>query len=146
MKTFYLTLILFSIMCHSAFANDRAEIENLILKYGQAMSASNTKAVVNLFAEDGVFIPANLPAATGLSEIDKAYDHEFKVLDLEVKAIIDEIKIGSTIAFARTRSSGHLIILASNTKKPTTSYRALFVFKKKQGAWKISKFIFNFNK
>jgi len=146
MKIIYLILILFAITFHPAIANDRVEIKKLISKYGQAINASDTQAMISLFTKDGVFIPANLPTAIGLNEIEKAYDHEFKALDLEIEPVIDEISIGSSIAFVRTRSSGHLVLLASNTKKSTTSYRALFIFKKKQGTWKIARLIFNFSK
>jgi len=138
-------LIIFQLMlCHSLMANDRKEIDQLIKAYGQAMSASDTASVMKLFADDGVFMPSGLPTTEGWQAVKKAYLHEFEIIDLDVKAITDEVFVGNNIAYARTRSKGLLTILASKEVKVTDNYRALFVFKKEKDMWKISNFMFNF--
>ena len=129
-----------------ATANDRMEIVRLIDAYGHAMSASDVDAVMALYTSDSVFMPSGLPTAMGWQAVKKAYEHEFQIIDLDVKAIVDEIVVSSDIAYARTRSAGHLTVLATKEKKSTESYRAFFIFRKEEGKWKIARFMFNFAK
>ena len=127
-------------------ADDRQDISQLIDAYGQAMSTSDIGAVMRLYTINSIFMPAGLPTAVGWHAVKKAYEQEFQTIDLDVKDIVDEIVIGSNMAYARTRAVGHLIVLATNEKKNTENYRAFFTLKKQHGEWKISRFMFNFAK
>lgn len=129
---------------HPVVADDRMEIVHLIDAYGQAMSASNVDAVMALYTSNSLFMPSGQQTAVGWQAVKKAYEHEFKTIDLDVKAIVDEIVVSSDIAYARTRSVGHLTVLATKENKSTESYRAFFIFKKEEGKWKIARFMFNF--
>lgn len=122
------------------------EIETIIYAYGKAMNESDVEEVVRLYTKDGVFMPSGLPTAIGKSAIRDAYKHEFEVIDLDMNINIDEIDYNDNIAYVRSRSLGHLTLLANGEKKSTESYRAFFVLKKVQDEWKISRFMFNFSK
>lgn len=144
MKYTYIAVLF--IFCNFAYANDRTEIETVIKSYSSAVSASDAKAVTKLFSQDGVFIPAKKAMAKGLEDIERAFNHEFNILDLNVKPIIDKIVISGDLAFVRMRSLGYIIIRKTNEKKATTSYRAVVTLNRIDNSWKISTFIFNFAK
>ena len=126
--------------------NDMQQIKNVILAYNKAMNTSSVDGVLALYTEDGVFMPSRLPTAMGRDQIRAAaYAHEFNVIDLEVSIVFDEIVQHKDIAFVRTRSKGHLTLLAKNQKISTEKYRAFFVLQKIKGEWKIARFMFNFS-
>jgi len=145
----YLSIVLFTIFTLSlqpAFANDETkEIEKLIHAYGKAMNASDVDAVMALFDKDGLFMPSGHPTASGWDAIKKAYEHEFKKIDLDVKIAIDEIYQDGKLAYVRSRSLGQLTLLATKEQKSTEKYRAFFVLTKSAGHWKIKRFMFNFS-
>jgi len=150
MKSFYFTKVAFSAMAllfsvtAQAQSNDEQQIRDVIQAYGKAMNAADVDGIVALFAKDAVFMPAKEPTAVGLTQIRAAYEHEFKVIDLEVNVVFDEVVVEGNIAFARTRSNGILRIIAANKVISTEAYRAFFVLKKIGPQWKIARFLFNF--
>ena len=82
-------------------------VTTLLGKYNAALNASNTEAVMPLYAEDGVFMPPYIQSAFGSEAVRKAYDDVFKVITLSVKFTIAEIvEVGPGRAFAPTNSAG----------------------------------------
>jgi len=139
-------MLLSGLASASAQQDVYAEIKTVIYAYGKAMNASNVEGVVNLFDENGVFMPSGLPTATGAQAIRAAYRHEFEVIDLDVHIVIDEVQNEGDLAYVRSRSLGQLTMLANGEKRSTENYRAFFVLKKRHNTWKISRFMFNFAK
>ena len=48
-------------------AADKAAIREVLARYESALNASDTDAVMQLYTEDGVFMPQHFPSAVGSS-------------------------------------------------------------------------------
>ena len=119
-------------------------ITALLADYNEALNASNTNAVMPLYAEDGVFMPPYSPSAVGSAAVRKAYDTVFEAITLNVKFTIAEIvDVGPGWAFARTNSAGTTTDHATGSKSAEGN-QELFIFKQDQnGAWKIARYSFS---
>ncbi len=121
---------------------DRREIQTVLDRYERALNASDVDAVLELYADDGVFMPSSAPTAVGIEGVRAAYQHVFSMIQLSIAFTVDEIVADGSIAFARTGSKGSVTILADGTTVPEEN-RELFVFQKQDGVWKIARYMFN---
>ncbi len=121
---------------------DRREIQTVLDRYEQALNASDVDAVLELYADDGVFMPSSAPTAVGIESVRAAYEHVFSMIQLSIVFTVDEIVADGSIAFARTGSKGSVTVLADGTTAPEEN-RELFVFQKEDGVWKIARYMFN---
>jgi len=120
----------------------RTDIQALLKNYQKALNASDTKKVIPLYTNDGVFMPSNKPTSIGQTQVKTAYQHVFKTLDLNVNFHIDEIERHGDIAFVRTTSDGEIKLLEKNTTIKNNS-RELFILKRTNSEWKIYRYMFN---
>jgi len=118
-------------------------IATVLSKYEDALNQSDTAAVMNLYAPDGVFMPQHFPSSVGADAVRKAYDGVFRAITLTVKFAIAEIKqVGSDWAFARTNSAGTVKGNATGQSSPEAN-QELFVFQKVGNDWKIARYCFS---
>ncbi len=123
-------------------AKERQAIVATLLQYQKALNESNVKGVLELYTPDGVFMPSGAPSAITTKEIRAAYEYVFATIKLDIKFTIDEIVQSGDYAFARTTSRGQVTILAEGVTTPEEN-REFFVLQKHDGAWKISRYMFN---
>ena len=64
----------------SSHAADETAIRSVLSSYEDALNASNTEAVMPLYAEDGVFMPPYSQSAVGKEAVRRAYDKVFQEL------------------------------------------------------------------
>ena len=121
---------------------DKREIQTILDTYEKALNASDVEAVIKLYADDGVFMPSSAPTAVGIESVRASYKHVFGMIKLNIAFTVDEIVADGSIAFARTGSKGSVTILADEKTVPEEN-RELFVFQKKEGVWKIARYMFN---
>ena len=121
---------------------DRREIRTVLDRYEQALNASDVDAVLDLYADDGVFMPSSAPTAVGIENVRAAYEHVFTTIKLNIAFIVEEIVADGSIAFARTGSQGTVTILGDGTTVPEEN-RELFVFQQEDGVWKIARYMFH---
>lgn len=125
-------------------ADDRAEIAALLDSYEAALNASDTDAVMTVYAPDGVFMPQHSLPQAGAGAIRSAYDGVFSAIDLDIDFIIDEIVVMSEDwAYARTRSEGTTLIKANGAKVPEGNQEIFLLRRHADGAWKIARYIFS---
>lgn len=117
-------------------------VSKLILRYGAELNRSNTPAIVGLYTDDGVFMPAGAPTATGPAQLTAAYGAVFQAIKLAVEFGIEEIEVHGDIAFARTISRGHVTILSNGHTQPEEN-RELFILRRVEGSWMIARYLFN---
>lgn len=117
-------------------------VENLLKSYEKSLNASDTKAILDLYAIDGVFMPSEAPTSIGKTAVEAAYNYVFSQIKLTIVFQIDEIVVKDDVAFARTISRGTTDVLAAGITVPEEN-RELFVLKKEGGTWKIAQYIFN---
>jgi len=123
---------------------DEQAVAALLAKYEAALNASNTDAVMPLYAEDGVFMPPYSDSALGKPAVRKAYDAVFKAITLNVKFHTAEfVQMSPEWAFARTNSAGTTTDHATG-EKGAEGNQELFIFKKGvDGEWKIARYSFS---
>lgn len=119
-------------------------IRDVLGRYEQALNASDTKAVLTLYAEDGVFMPAFAPPAVGAPAVRAAYDAVFQTIRLNVAFdIVEIVQTAPSWAFARTNSAGTVSIHATGATSSEAN-QELFVFHKDHAdAWKIARYSFS---
>ncbi len=123
-------------------AEERQAIEATLLQYEKTLNESDVKGILELYAPDGVFMPSGAPSAIGMEEVRAAYEHVFATIRLDIEFTIDEIVQSGNYAFARTISRGQVTILGEGVTAPEEN-RELFVLQKRDGAWKIARYMFN---
>ena len=123
-------------------ANEQA-VAAVLAKYEDALNRSDTKAVMDLYASDGVFMPQHFPSSVGADAVRKAYDGVFKAIQLSVKFNLAEVvEISPNWAFARTNSAGKVKVHATGQSNPESN-QELFVFQKVADDWKIARYCFS---
>ena len=123
-------------------ANEQA-VAAVLAKYEDALNRSDTKAVMDLYASDGVFMAQHFPSSVGADAVRKAYDGVFKAIRLTVKFNLAEVvEISPNWAFARTNSAGKVKVHATGQSNPESN-QELFVFQKVAGDWKIARYCFS---
>ncbi len=121
---------------------DPQDLQTLLGRYEKALNASDVDAVLELYADDGVFMPSSAPTAVGIESVRAAYEHVFTTIKLNIAFTVEELVADGSTAFARTRSKGSVTVLADGTTAPEEN-RELFVFQKEDGVWKIACYMFN---
>ena len=131
-------------MSEQDLAADKAAIREVLARYESALNASDTDAVMQLYTEDGVFMPQHFPSAVGSDAVRQAYNGVFSTIKLSVRFDIVEVElVSSDWAFARTNSAGTVTILADDTGGPEAN-QELFLFRKTDsGGWKIARYCFS---
>jgi uncharacterized protein (TIGR02246 family) len=125
-------------------AGEQAAVMSLLSSYEAALNASNTAAVMPLYAEDGVFMLPDNQSAVGAAAVRQAYDAVFKAIKLNLKFTVAEVvQVAPNWVFARTNSAGTVTVNATGAKSAEAN-QELFIFKKgTDGAWKIARYSFS---
>ncbi len=128
----------------SGTLDDVASVRGVLSSYETALNASDTGAVMPLYAEDGVFMAPYSPSAVGTAAVRKAYEATFKAITLNVKFhVVEVVQTSPDWAFARTNSAGTVTIHATGAKSAEAN-QELFIFRKDaDGKWKIARYGFS---
>ena len=127
-----------------AQTGEKTAIRSLLSSYEAALNASNTAAVMPLYADDAVFMPPNNQPAVGTAAVRQAYDAVFKAIKLNLKFTVAEVvQVAPDWAFARTNSAGTLTVNAAGAQSAEAN-QELFIFKRgADGSWKIARYSFS---
>jgi len=138
-----------SLIASAAFAAqaqtsaETAPISATVTSYEVAMNASNTDALIALYAEDGVLMPPFTHSVIGRAAVREAYVAGSKVFALHVKFIIAEVvQMAPDWAFVRTNSAGTMKINATGATSDEAN-QELFILRKESGEWKIARYSFS---
>jgi uncharacterized protein (TIGR02246 family) len=120
-----------------------AAVTAVLARYQDALNASDTNAVMPLYAQDGVFMPQHGQSAVGTAVVRQAYDAVFQAIKLSVTFKIAEIVVMSPEwVFARTNSAGTVTVHATGATNAEGN-QELFIFRKgSDGTWKIARYCF----
>ena len=128
-------------------AGAQEDVAVVLQKYEAHLNSSDTKGVMTLFADDGVFMPQHSPSAVGRDAVRKAYEAVFKAIKLSVAFDVAEIQIISdNWAFARTNSEGSVTVLANGAKLDEANQELFLLRKQADGSWKIARYAFSTTK
>ena len=122
---------------------EESAVANVLERYGEALNASDTDAVMALYAADGVFMPQHSASSIGTDAVRRAYAGVFEALTLKVRFDVAEVRqVSESWAFARTNSAGTTTIRATGHTGAEAN-QELFVFEKVAGDWKIARYCFS---
>ena len=125
-------------------SDERSAIEAQLSAYETALNASDTDAVMALYAEDGVFMPQHSLPNVGPDAVRNAYDGVFSAITLDIEFIVDEIEqLSPSWAFARTRSEGFVTINETGDRFPESNQEVFLLEKTDDEDWKIARYIFS---
>src|SRR5260370_16358705 len=123
-------------------ANEKA-VAAVLAKYQDALNQSDTDAVMELYASDGVFMPQNSPSSIGVNAVRKADDAVFQAIKLTVKfSVAEVVEMAPNWVFARTNSAGTVKVYATGSGGPEAN-QELFLFPKIYCAWNIPRSCFS---
>ena len=124
-------------------AGDAEDVRALLKSYERVLNASDVAGVLELYADDGVFMAQHNPSAAGKGQIEVAYKAVFEAIELNVTFDIVEIEvIAPNWAFARTNSSGTTRINATGDQVSERN-QELFLLERVNGDWKIARYAFS---
>ncbi len=128
---------------HVADNRQRAQIDQLLNKYEQALNTSDVNAAVQLYTDDGVFMAPENPTAAGTKALREAYAGVFQAIAIKLKFHVAETQLLShQWALLRTTSTGVVKILANGAEIPGSD-QELFLLRKTNGQWKIARYSFS---
>ena len=123
---------------------DEKAVAAVLGAYEAALNASDTDAVMPLYAEDGIFMSPNSQSAIGTAAVRKAYDAVFKSIVLSVQFNVAEIvQMSPDWVFARTNSAGTTTVHATGAKSPEGNQELFILRKSTDGQWKIARYSFS---
>ncbi|KAJ3505114.1 hypothetical protein NM208_g16242 [Fusarium decemcellulare] len=115
----------------------------VLLAYGAALKSRNVEDAVALYTADGVIMPPHFSACVGTEALRETYTRIFSTSQLNASFTFEEVVIMSPEwAFARTTASGTKTMLATQASEELSN-QELFVLKKEDGSWKISRYAFS---
>jgi uncharacterized protein (TIGR02246 family) len=123
--------------------NEQAVVSALE-SYNVALNASDSNAVMPLYADDGVFMPPYSPSAVGKAAVRKAYDAVFATITLTVKFTVAEVvEMCPDWVFARTNSAGTTLALASGATSAERNQELFLFHKESDGKFRIARYSFS---
>ena len=118
------------------------QLRTLLATYETFLNAADAARIEQLYAEDGVFMPAGFPTASGRSAVRGAYDAVFKNIRIAIHFTVDELTVKGDVAYARTHSAGTSTVVGTGASGAERN-RELFIFARGPGGWKIARYMFN---
>src|SRR2546430_2099101 len=118
------------------------QLRALLATYETSLNAGDAGRIEKLYAEDGVFMPAGFPTASGRSAVRGAYDAVFSNIRIAIHFTVDELTVKGDVAYARTHSAGTATVVATGASGPEEN-RELFIFARGANGWKIARYMFN---
>ena len=125
-------------------AGIETEIGTVLNAYEAAVNNSDVDRVISLFSLEGVVLAPESPSAVGRSALKAAYEAIFQAIKLEIKFEIAEVvELSSEWAFARTHSTGTMLIHATGETVPEHNHE-LFLFQRQAAdGFKIARYSFS---
>jgi ketosteroid isomerase-like protein len=123
--------------------NEKNLAEQTVRDYFKHLYDANTDAIIGLYTDDAVLMPADLPTTNGKDGLATAYNQTFNAMNfVSATTDYDEVSVYGDIAIVRTTSDVNLFLI--NEKQEIKSkMREFFILNKENEDWKISRYMFN---
>jgi ketosteroid isomerase-like protein len=118
------------------------QLRSLLVTHERSLNDGDAGRIEQLYTEDGVFMPAGFPTASGGSAVRGAYDVVFQNIRIAIHFTVEELKVEGDFAYARTHSAGTSTVVATGASGPEAN-RELFIFVRGPDGWKIARYMFN---
>jgi ketosteroid isomerase-like protein len=118
-------------------------IEQIVRNYFTYLYDANTDSIIDLYSENAILMPADLPTAKGKADLMKAYNQTFDTIKfVSATTNYDEVSIFGDVAIVRTTSETHLFLKNEN-QEIKSKMREFFILIQEENEWKISRYMFN---
>jgi uncharacterized protein (TIGR02246 family) len=117
-------------------------VKAVIERYINAFNRADVTAIVSLFAEDAVLMAPDAPTVEGREQLTAFMNYGFSLVDIQAVINFDEVVVNGDSAYVRTHSHVKVIDLKSGVTQPEED-RELFILRKDDGGWQISRYMFN---
>jgi len=121
---------------------EQDRIKQVIENYIEAMGRSQADVLTSLFTDDGILMAPEAPTIRGAEQINAFFVQGLGELKIAAKIHFDEITVSGEYAFILTHSDVQVTVKQANAVSNEKS-RELFVLKNGDGAWKITRYMFN---
>jgi len=125
-----------------AAASARTAIDEIRAQYGAAENAGDAAAIAAFYTDDGVYLPANMPAASGKAEIQARYEQIFAQISQQGGPTAVSVDITGDWAIERGTYKGTLTPKAGGAAFEDTG-KYVAVFRKTESGWKVHYLIWN---
>ncbi|MGF6598512.1 ketosteroid isomerase-like protein [Paraburkholderia sp. GAS448] len=123
-------------------SGEQHEVYDVVHRYGSALNAKDTDAIVALFSEDSVAEWNNKRTYATHDQKIAGYNALFKIAKFSTVFAYDAINVYGDTAVVRTHHHVGAAVI-ENGKKVTDYNREVFVLRKIDGTWKIVLYTFN---
>jgi len=120
----------------------RTAIDAVRAKYVAAENAGDAAAIAALYTDDGVYMPSNMPAASGKAEIQARYEQIFAQMTQQGEATPAAVDIAGDWAIERGTYKSTLTPKAGGEAMEDTG-KYVVVSKKMADGWKVHYLIWN---
>lgn len=124
--------------------NDNSGIEQVVFSYFSAFGRGDVDGILAHYADDAVFMPAELPTVTGKAQLRAAYERTLtrvRILPGGQSVAQDVITLGE---FAWIRTDSRAVAADPQTGAQTPGhFREVFLLRRVAGTWKIWRYMFN---
>ena len=124
--------------------NNNSGIEHVVFSYFGAFGRGDVEAILMHYADDAVFMPANLPTVVGKDRLRVAYERTLervRILPGGQSIAEDVITLGE-LAWVRTDSRATAADPHTGTQTEG-HFREVFLLRRVSGEWKIWRYMFN---
>lgn len=124
--------------------NDDSGLEQVVFSYFGAFGRGDVEAILAHYADDAVFMPANLPTVTGKDQLRTAYERTLTRVRILPggQSIAEDVLTLGELAWVRTDSRA--TALDPQTGAQTEGhFREVFLLRRVSGEWKIWRYMFN---
>lgn len=123
-------------------STEQDRIKQVIEKYIEAMGRSQPDVLASLFTEDGILMAPDVPTIKGAEHINAFFVRGLGELKIAAQINYDEITVSGEYAFVLSHSDVQVTVKQANVVNNEKT-RELFVLKNGDGAWKITRYMFN---
>lgn len=124
--------------------NDDSGIEQVVFSYFGAFGSGDVEAILAHYADDAVFMPADLPTVTGKDQLRAAYVRTLervRIMPGGQSVAEDVITLGE---FAWVRTDSRAVAADPRTGRQVEGhFREVFLLRRVSGDWKIWRYMFN---
>lgn len=124
--------------------NDSSGLEHVVFSYFAAFGRGDLESILAHYADDAVYLPANLPTVAGKDQIRAIYARTLenvRILPGGQSVAEDVIMLGE---FAWIRTDSRAQVANPQTGEETNGhFREVFLLRHVSGQWKIWRYMFN---
>ena len=124
---------------------DLAAVRAITGRFDEAIIVGDFEALAELYAEDGIRMPAEAPAQIGQAAIREWFRLEAEQFEIEIDNVVRETQISGDWAYSWGDATGTLTARDGSETRPIDSKWISVSRRMEDGSWKVYRDIYNSN-